>query len=201
MPGRIADSLYGTFTGRSLATQGNNILKGAQDFIKAQTDWKAALEEEAMKNGREIDLGGGIIGRYEELQKAIENVDADGKVTFKDQKHDAYMFTKSFMEEALKRQVRDYQQDGTKEGGTSYKKNITAGEKLYKKREDVLRTRKDVNVAGLESSVAQNFENYDVDSVDTYGKAMGAVNNVVSNQENDMRQRKRRANNQQRGNN
>ena len=203
LPGRIADSTYGMFTGQSLATKGNKTLEGAQGWVKAQGDWKSAIETEAKNNGRAVNLGGGITARYAELERAVASAH-DGKVTIGGRDYDATMFTQDFMDDALKSQVRDYQADethvknyGTADAGTSYADNIKAGGKLYKKREDVISKVGDVDVAGLDPSIAQNFKNYNVDSVDTYGKAIGAANNVISNQENDMRQVMRRANNQQ----
>ena len=44
--------------------------------------------------------------------------------------------------------------------------------------------------------IRRNSNDYNVDRVDTFGKAIGAANNVISNQENDMRQRMRNANDQ-----
>ena len=45
--------------------------------------------------------------------------------------------------------------------------------------------------------IIDNFNKFQVDDNRTYGKAIGAANAIVSNQENDMKQVMRRANNQQ----
>lgn len=195
-PGRLASTGYGLFTGQTLATKGNNVLKGAQDWVKAQGDFKSALEDEARAQGGAVNLGGGIVARYEELERAVASAH-DGKVTIGGTDYDSNMFTKSFMDDALKAQVRSYQSGTTKAGGTAYSSNIAAGGKLYKKREDAIRTAKDVDVSELsDQSVAANFKNYNVDQVDTYGKAIGAANNVISDQQNSMKQRMRIANDQ-----
>ena len=200
LPGRVADYAYGMFTGESLATHGNKVLKGAETWVKAQGEWKKALEEEAMKNGSATALGGGITARYEELKRAVESAH-DGKVSINGVDYNSNMFTTSFMEDALKAQVKAYQAGGFVAGKTSYADNISAGQKLYKKREDVMRAKGDVDVSGIDPTIAANFTTgYKVDNVDTYGKAMGAVNNVISNQSNSMEQIMRRANNQQKKN-
>ena len=203
-PGRFADNVYGTFTGRSLSSKGNDNLKAAQDWVKAQGDYKSSLEGEAKNNGAATNLGGGITARYAELERAVAAAH-DGKVTIGGRDYDATMFTSDFMDDALKAQVRSYQTGGTKAGGTSYADSIQAGGKLYAKRSDAVRLSRDVDVSGLDSTIASNFEAYrgsengvaGIDRVDTYGKAIGAANTVISNAQNDMRQRKRNANNQQ----
>lgn len=200
--GRLVSSGYGLVTGQTLSSRGNDILKGAQDWMKAQGDWKSALEEEAKSNGRAIRLGtynGMVInGRYEELERAVASAH-DGKVTLNGTDYDANIFTKSFMDDALKAQVGDYQADShnIKAGGKSYETLISQGQKLYKKRQDVMRAAKDVDVSGIDPSIAKNFKrDYKVDDVKTYGAAIGAVNVVISNQQNNMRQRMRIANDQ-----
>ncbi len=200
--GRLTSSGYGLLTGQTLSSRGNDILKGAQDWMKAQGDWKSALEEEAKVNGRAIRLGTyngmAINGRYEELERAVASAH-DGKVTLNGTDYDANIFTKSFMDDALKAQVGDYQADShnIKAGGKSYETLISEGQKLYKKRQDVIRAARDVNVSGIDPSIARNFkDNYKVDDVLTYGAAVGAVNVVISNQQNNMRQRMRIANDQ-----
>lgn len=194
-PGRLKSSAYGMFTGQTLSTKGNNVLKGAQDWVKAQSDWKSAVEAEAKTQGAATLLGGGITARYEELERAVASAH-DGKVTIGGTDYDSNMFTQSFMDDALKAQVRDYQSGHEKVGGTAYSASIVAGGKLYKKRSDVARAYKDVDVSGLNPKIKANFESYEIDKVDTYGKAIGAANNVISNQQNDMRQRMRNANDQ-----
>lgn len=202
--GRLGSTGYGLFTGRSLSTKGNNIAKGAQDWVKAQGDWKTALEDEAKIQGGAFafkDAAGNTLfnARYEEVERAVASAH-DGKVTIAGVDYDANIFTKSIMDDNLKAQVRAYQAGGVgsfKSGGTSYADNIKAGGKLYKKRSDAFTKAKDVDVSGLQdAAVAQNFRNYDVDRIDTYGKAIGAANNVIANQQNDMRQRMRNANDQ-----
>lgn len=199
LPGRIASSGYNLVMGESLSTRGNKIIKGAQDWVKAQGDWKTALEDEAKKQGVATNLGGGIVARYEELERAVAAAH-DGRVTINGTDYDANMFTASYMDDALKAQVRDYQIGGTahtKAGGTTYEANIAAGGKLYKKREDAIRMHRDVDVSGIDNpNIRRNSNDYNVDRVDTFGKAIGAANNVISNQENDMRQRMRNANDQ-----
>lgn len=203
-PGRTADSIYGAFTGQSLSSKGNDNLKAAQDWVKAQGDYKTSLEGEAKNNGVATNLGGGITARYAELERAVAAAH-DGKVTIGGRDYDATMFTSDFMDDALKAQVRSYQTGGTKAGGTSYADSIQAGGKLYAKRSDAVRLSRDVDVSGLDSTIASNFEAYrgsengvaGIDRVDTYGKAIGAANTVISNAQNDMRQRMRNANNQQ----
>ncbi len=204
LPGRVADNVYGMFTGRGLAAVGNNKLKAAQDWVKAQGDFKSSLENEAKLNGIATNLGrlangAAINARYSELERAVSSAH-DGKVTINGTDYDANLFTQDFMEDALKAQVRSYQRGQFKTGGTSYAASISAGGKLYLKHEDVARTYRDVDVHGLDVQIVQNFNNYDIDNVDTYGKAIGAANNVISNQQNDMRQRMRNANSSQTGN-
>lgn len=195
-PGRTADSIYGAFTGQSLSSKGNNNLKAAQDWVKAQGDYKTSLEGEAKNNGVATNLGRGITARYAEVERAVASAH-DGKVTINGTDYDANIFTSDFMDDALKAQVRSYQAGGTKVGGTSYADSIQAGGKLYAKRSDAIRLSRDVDVSELDSSIADNYKSYNVDKVDTYGKAIGAANTVISNAQNDMRQRMRNANNQQ----
>ena len=207
--GRMQDSAYGLFTGQSLATGGNNRLKGAQEWVKAQSAFKSALEEEAKKNGKDIDLGvdsaGNVIhGRYEELERAVAGgADANGQITFQGHKYDVSIFGQSFMDDALKKQVKDYQSGNFKAGKDSYQSLIAAGGKLYSKRQDAIRTAGDVDTSKIADEAVRvemtaRMKNYrdHIDDIDTYGKAVGAANTVISEEQNSMRQRMRRANEQ-----
>lgn len=210
LPGRIEDNLYGTFTGRSLADRGNNNLKATQDWVKAQGDWKSAVENEAKLNGAATDLGGGVVARYAELERALQNAydkkDANGNIigkviNLRGQEYDANRFTQDYMEDALKAQVIDYQVDGhTEAGKKSYTELTQAGQKLYKKREDVIRLGHDVDVTQLESTAVQgHWRAYDANDIQTFGPALGAANNVISDEQNSMKQRLRNANKQSNG--
>ena len=206
LPGRLADSAYGMFTGQSLSNQGNSRLEGAQNWVKAQGTWKSALEDEARSNGQAVRLGdvrtstGAVVslsGRFEELERAVASAH-DGIVSFNGVDYDSNSFTKRFMDDALKEQVADYQSGGTRAGGDSYTTLTQAGQKLYAKRQDAIKASRDVDVSKLEdASVRANWDAYNVDDSRTFGKAIGAANNVISDEQNNMRQVMRRANNQQ----
>ena len=193
LPGRVASSMYGLTHGRGLSARGDKIAAGAEGFIKAQSAWKKILEEEAKKNGRAItfDSLGGITARYEEIESAVAAAD-DGKVRIGGHEYDATKFTASAMEDALKAQVADYQAGYTKDNGKSYELQKTKGQKLYKAREDVLKTIPDVRGLG---------DKYNVDNNKTYGESVGLANEILSEQENDMRNRRMRASDKSTGNN
>lgn len=199
--GRLMSTGYNIFTGESLSTHGNNEIKAAQDWIKAQGDWKSALEGEAKVNGADIDIAS-LIGasspvhvRYEELERAVAT-SSDGKVRIRGAEFDSNLFTQSVMDDALKDQVRQYQAGHTKVGGKSYATLKGVGQKLYKKYEDVERAKKGVSISAIPEAVRHNFEAYRADDVDTFGAAVGAANALTSKGQNDMRQVKRNANDQ-----
>ncbi len=198
--GRLANNVYGLFTGQSLAAKGNNIAKGAEEFLKAQGSWKSALEEEAKANGDAITFAtsaGNFNARYEEVERAVEAAH-DGKVTINGRDYDANIFTKSFMDDALKLQVKRYQAGDTKHGGKSYSLQITAGQKLYSKRQDVIRTLEDVDLNARDEHGVQYNGGivFNVDDNATFGPNLGAANAIKSEQDNSMKQRMRRANEQ-----
>ncbi|MCI8569230.1 MAG: hypothetical protein HFJ11_04505 [Bacilli bacterium] len=198
--GRLANNAYGLFTGQSLAAKGNNIAKGAEEFLKAQGSWKSALEEEAKANGDAITFAtsaGNFNARYEEVERAVAAAH-DGKVTINGRDYDANIFTKSFMDDALKLQVKRYQAGDTKHGGKSYSVQITAGQKLYSKRQDVIRTLEDVDLNARDGHGVQYNGGivFNVDDNATFGPNLGAANAIKSEQDNSMKQRMRRANEQ-----
>ena len=214
--GRFMSNAYSMFTGESLSSQGNNNVKYAQEWIKAQGDWKSALEGEAKSNGRAIDLGHGIVARYEELERAVASAH-DGKVTIAGMDYDANIFTQSFMDDALKAQVKDYQtagDAGVKAGGKTYADNKKIGGKLYKKYQDAIKAKENVDInkyvgdpndPKVKESLVGNFTDakqggkFNIDDVGTYGAAIGAANALASQGKNDMRQRMRNANDQKTG--
>lgn len=198
--GRLANNAYGLFTGQSLAAKGNDIAKGAEAFIKAQGSWKSALEEEAKANGDAITFAtsaGNFNARYEEVERAVAAAH-DGKVTINGRDYDANIFTKSFMDDALKLQVKRYQAGDTKQGGKSYSLQIEAGQKLYSKRQDVIRTLEDVDLNTRNGDGVQYNGGivFNVDDNATFGPNLGAANAIKSEQDNSMEQRMRRANEQ-----
>lgn len=85
LPGRIASTGYGFFTGRGLAEQGNKELKYNQDAFKAFKDYKTTLEDEALKKtdfyGRD-KTGSGNLYNYNKLQAAVERARSSGAATF-----------------------------------------------------------------------------------------------------------------------
>lgn len=199
--GRMMSTGYNLFTGESLSTHGNNEIKAAQDWVKAQGDWKSALEGEAKINGSDINIAS-LIGasspvnvRYEELERAVAS-SSDGKVRIRGVEYDSNLFTQSVMDDALKDQVRQYQAGHTKTGGKSYVTLKGVGQKLYKKYEDVERARKGVPKSAIPEAVRHNFEAYRPDDIDTFGAAVGAANALTSKGQNDMRQVMRNANDQ-----
>lgn len=198
--GRLANNAYGLFTGQSLAAKGNNIAKGAEEFLKAQGSWKSALEEEAKANGDAITFetsAGNFNARYEEVERAVAAAH-DGKVTINGRDYDANIFTKSFMDDALKLQVKRYQAGDTKHDGKSYSVLIEAGQKLYSKRQDVIRTLEDVDLNARDGHGVQYNGGtvFNVDDNSTFGPNLGAANAIKSEQDNSMKQRMRRANEQ-----
>ena len=107
------------------------------------------------------------------------------------------------MDDALKKQVKDYQSGNFKAGKDSYQSLIAAGGKLYSKRQDAIRTAGDVDTSKIADEAVRvemtaRMKNYrdHIDDIDTYGKAVGAANTVISEEQNSMRQRMRRANEQ-----
>lgn len=190
LPGRVADNMFSMVTGKSLAESGNSKLEGAQNFVKAAGNWKKAVEDAAKENGLATNLGGGIVARYEELERAVASAH-DGKVTINNQDYDSNMFTSSFMSDALQHQVEDYQvHDHAKANDKKYSKLVEPGQKLYKSREDARRAISGVDLSG-------SVKKYELNDVSTTGANIGAANQIASKQENDMRQRMKRANAQQ----
>ena len=218
LPGRFADSAFGMFTGESLASQGNKKLENAQKWVKAQGEFKKALEKEAINNGaaiRWVDKNGHYLfdARYEEIANAIKNADSHGIAQYTDSSgftHDLdtnTTFLGSYMEDMLKAQVSDYQAGNSKDvydpstgrmkKADTYDHLIEKGQKLYKVHEDAKSAAAGVDTTGLDETYRKNFRDYNVDDNKTFGAALGAANLVISNQENDMRQVMHRANNQQ----
>lgn len=221
LPGRVADYAYGMFTGQSLATTGNKRLEGAKSWVKAQGEFKKALETEAKNNGAAIDWldkNGNFLfkARYEEIESAIKHAGPDGIATWKDEYGVSHSldtsntFVQSYMDDMLKAQVADYQAGNVKQvwdaatgswkNADTYQQLISQGQKLFKVHEEAVRTSKDVDTTGIDPAVAANFGAYNPDDIKTYGKAIGAANAVISSQENTMEQIMRRANNQQKKN-
>ena len=209
------------FTGQSLATTGNKRLEGAKSWVKAQGEFKKALETEAKNNGAAIDWldkNGNFLfkARYEEIESAIKHAGPDGIATWKDEYGVSHSldtsntFVQSYMDDMLKAQVADYQAGNVKQvwdaatgswkNADTYQQLISQGQKLFKVHEEAVRTSKDVDTTGIDPAVAANFGAYNPDDIKTYGKAIGAANAVISSQENTMEQIMRRANNQQKKN-
>ena len=203
--GRLKSNAYNLFTGESLSSRGNNEIKAAQDWIKAQGDWKSAVEAEAKTNGADIDIAS-LIGatspvnvRYEELERAVAS-SSNGIVKIRGVDFDSNLFTQSVMDDALKDQVRQYQAGSYKAGGKSYNALKGVGQKLYKKFEDVQRAYDKVDKNSIPEAVRGNFNGYRPDEVDTYGAAVGAANAKISQGQNTMRQIMNNANDQKTGN-
>ena len=205
LPGRIMDSAYGMVAGVSLADKGNKRLKGAQDWVKAQGSWKSALEEEAKGNGAATDLGEVLDSNhnrvqlhatYRDLERAVATAE-NGLVTLNGRTYESNSFTKKYMDDALKAQVFDYQVNGNADGD-SYATLKSAGNKLFAKYNDVVKAAGDVDVTQLKDDVVkQHWRDYNPDNSKTFGPAIGAANNVISDEQNNMQQIMRRANNQQ----
>ena len=194
LPGRIANTTYGMVTGTSLANKGNNAIKAAENFIKKNGDFKSAVEAEAKTYGVATNLGHGIFARYEELERAVQNgPNQDGFITIGGQQYDPNIFVGSFMDDALKAQVYDYQVNGhSRDGEKTYKKQISETGKLYRKYNDA---------ASAYASAKDYFDSktpaYSIDDVGSNGGVVGGANRVINNQENDMKQIMRRANDSQ----
>ena len=196
--GRFSSGAYGVFTGQGLSEKANKTLKGAEDFVKAQSAWKKALEEEAINDGAAIDLGKTASGetihaRYQDLLTAFENKDANGFIRLNGKTYDGNDFGKRFMEDALKAQVADYQagnydgmDDPDKYGSRSYSAKKESGQKLYKVYEDVQKASKDVTWP--------EGQQYNADNNKTFGGSVGHANQIISDQTNSLGNIMRRAN-------
>lgn len=202
----VKDDVLSLASGESPAEAGKKRIAAHKAFQDAQKNWKSALETEAINNGVACDLGGGIVGTYRDLMAALEHTEkgADGKeyIEFGGRHIRADRFTSTYKEDALKAQVKHYQDGNTKAGGTTYLDNKNVGGKLYIAYKTLEKSRDDIGsyviddpdiTAADRARLADAFNDaihgghYDIDDITTYGKALGASNASMSAEQNSMR--------------
>ena len=82
LPGRIGDSVYGAFTGRSLADRDQMILDANNKAFDEMKKYKNVAEEEALKQKNEYGSYNGKNFNYNRLQAALQAARGSGSDTF-----------------------------------------------------------------------------------------------------------------------
>ena len=195
LPGRLADSAYGMFTGQSLATSGAEQLKANQDAFKAFKDYKTTLEDEALKKKdifSKIDKKAttGFKSNsynYQILSAAVERARSSGASTFdySDGKN-TYVglrtddFDVNIMNDLKSSQAEDYAHRLMTDA--TFRNNEGTARNSY--------------ISAKKAAADAGYKAFDGE-YKTTKTAMGDVKSAATTAETDMRQIMRRANNQQ----
>ena len=199
LPGRLLDTAYGTFTGRSLADKASDTGEYGKTAFSTLKSWKDSVKQEAIKNGGTIGSfqladGSTLSGvRYSQVKAAKDaGADQNGQIKIGSQHYDASLFGDDVMDQIADEQVRAWQSGSVTTGGKTYSYVTTdQGGKLYSDHERVIKAVNDaeIDVHGKKGQVL-------VDSYNDLGAAMGVANRAHQASQTDMKQRMRIANKQ-----
>ena len=208
LPGRIADSAYGAFTGRSLATRDQGRLdanKAAASSIKA---FKTTAVEEAMKKGDYGTVSAakdrfhrlqGIQFNYRELEAAMGTKDTSGNFDYTDRQGNVHHLNTAWFDTGVMADIEDSQTASYLR--SDWEIGVRAGKNGFdndKINTDWRNARHDMGEAGLNytgnylGDISVNPGAYS-----DIGKTIGAANRNVTDMSTDMRHIMHRANNQQ----
>lgn len=203
-PGRIADDVYGTFTGRSLADTGNKRMEATNKAAELIGKLKSKTEEEGVKNGAAVSalrdgsairIGGRTLTRFdgETFDQAMKGAQ-NGRFVYDGQTFEVAKISSLEVDEARKSQVQAWMNGGAaKSGGKTYA-TLSSGTEVLAP----MITQVQSAVADADKSVKDAF---DVSQIGSYGKALGAANVYAANTDagstpEGMRQARRNANKQ-----
>ena len=117
-PGRTADSIYGAFTGRSIATKEQAILEANQSAAKSIDAYKTDAVKEAKKKGKfgtvkaEHDRFGTLSGiefNYNQLETAMQSKGTDGSFVYRDSHGNNHNLNVAWFDPAVMADIEDSQ--------------------------------------------------------------------------------------------
>ena len=210
LPGRLADSAYGMFTGQSFASRDQATLEANKAAASTLKTFKATAVDEAMKKG---DFGTvstahdrfhrltGIRFNYRDLEAAINTKDNNGNFDYTDNSGNVHHLNAAWFDTKVMADIEDSQTANylnSDWNGSSFnngKLNTDWENAKHDMKEASISYRGrylgDITVPG---STDQNGSDYAYGDI---GKSLGKANSNVSQMNTNMRHIMHRANNQQ----
>ncbi len=209
LPGRIASSTYGVFTGHGLSEQGNKITKLQEEAVKSIKAYNDVVEEEALDNNDLTGSYNNMNFNYRRLEGLVKAARDRGDTTFdysdsngnsytglsvdefsnenvfkEIKKEQAEMYSDMLVNNAVVKTVNGVDIHAQDEWGKAYNK-LKAAEKAFKQ-------------ANEQSKIDSPYDGRN----STYKKGkkvMGELNTKITNASTDMRQIKRMKNDRSTG--